>query len=308
MVARWSGLRSWRSDDVQTFQRSALPVLLAGQRQVASLTTTYLERLYRDIAGESSRVLLDFDRVTGPALRGIPLETEYERPFTQVWTALSNGEPFDVALQRGEARLSSLVKTDLQLARTHTAREVTDQQPGVQYTIRVPIGEYNCALCLVAATQRYRKKDLLPIHPGCDCIVKTVKADFDPGQVIDEQRLEAIHAAIEAAGEKARLDIAAAATARAEAERLAQEATRRALVLEVAMDKGLTSAQAARLQGSTKEEMEADADELLALFVPAGTQPVGPRHVAGPPVNGASGKTVSAGEARYHAKFGTPTT
>jgi hypothetical protein len=200
MVARWSGLRSWRSDDVQTFQRSALPVLLAGQRQVASLTTTYLERLYRDIAGESSRVLLDFDRVTGPALRGIPLETEYERPFTQVWTALSNGEPFDVALQRGEARLSSLVKTDLQLARTHTAREVTDQQPGVQYTIRVPIGEYNCALCLVAATQRYRKKDLLPIHPGCDCIVKTVKADFDPGQVIDEQRLEAIHAAIEAAG------------------------------------------------------------------------------------------------------------
>jgi hypothetical protein len=120
--------------------------------------------------------------------------------------------------------------------------------------------------------------------------------------------LKAIEVEKLTADEKARLDIAAAATARAEAERLAQEATRRALVLEVAMDKGLTSAQAARLQGSTKEEMEADADELLALFVPAGTQPVGPRHVAGPPVNGASGKTVSAGEARYHAKFGTPTT
>jgi hypothetical protein len=206
IITVWTGLRSWRSADVQVFQRRALPVLLAGERQVASLTATYLDRIYRDIAGEASRARIDFDRVTGPALRGIDLATEYTRPFTQVWTALSGGQPFDVALERGTSRLESLVKTDLQLARTHTAREVTDQQPGVQYTIRVPIGEYNCALCLVAATQRYRKRELLPIHPGCDCLVKTVRADFDPGQVIDEERLNAIHAAVEAAGLRASRD------------------------------------------------------------------------------------------------------
>lgn len=199
MTASWSGLHSWRTPDVKTFQKTALPVLMAGQRQVASLTTTYLERLYQDIAGESSRVTLDFDKVTGTALRGVDPVDVYERPFQQVWTALSNGEPFDVALDRGTSRLESLVKTDLQLARTHTAREVTAQQPGVEYTIREPIGEYNCALCLVASTQRYRKKNLLPIHPGCDCLVKTVKSSYDPGQVIDEDRLNAIHAAVEAA-------------------------------------------------------------------------------------------------------------
>lgn len=199
MTATWAGLKSWRSADVATFQKPSIPVLLAGQRRVASLTTTYLERLYRDIANESSRVSLDFGKVTGSALRGIPLETEYERPFTTVWTALSDGVPFDEALARGTSRLETLVKTDLQLARTHTAREVTAQQPGVQYTIRVPIGEYNCALCLVAATQRYRKRDLLPIHPGCDCLVKTVRSSYDPGQIIDEDRLNAIHDAVQAA-------------------------------------------------------------------------------------------------------------
>jgi hypothetical protein len=36
--------------------------------------------------------------------------------------------------------------------------------------------------------------------------------------------------------------------------------------LEVAMEKGLTPAQAKRLQGENKEELEADADEILELF------------------------------------------
>ncbi len=52
------------------------------------------------------------------------------------------------------------------------------------------------------------------------------------------------------------------ATARADA------ADHRVLVLEVASAKGLTPAQAKRLQGKTKEELEADADDLLANFAP----------------------------------------
>lgn len=41
------------------------------------------------------------------------------------------------------------------------------------------------------------------------------------------------------------------------------------LRLEVALDKGLTRVQAKRLLGSTKEEIEKDADELLESFKPA---------------------------------------
>lgn len=58
------------------------------------------------------------------------------------------------------------------------------------------------------------------------------------------------------------------AQAKAESDR-ADKAEARALRLEVAALKGLTPTQAKRLVGSTQEELEADADELLASFKPA---------------------------------------
>lgn len=42
----------------------------------------------------------------------------------------------------------------------------------------------------------------------------------------------------------------------------------RALQLEVALDKGLSATQAKRLIGTTREELEADADELVDSFAP----------------------------------------
>ncbi|MET0887289.1 MAG: hypothetical protein ABWX92_12665, partial [Mycetocola sp.] len=53
------------------------------------------------------------------------------------------------------------------------------------------------------------------------------------------------------------------------AEKRAAEVEGRALRLEVAAEKGLTPAQAKRLVGSTREELESDADELLTTFKPA---------------------------------------
>lgn len=52
----------------------------------------------------------------------------------------------------------------------------------------------------------------------------------------------------------------------ADAERKAAEAESRLLRQEVAAAKGLTTDQAKRLVGSTREELESDADELLAAF------------------------------------------
>ncbi|MGW0468347.1 hypothetical protein ACWDX6_24230 [Streptomyces sp. NPDC003027] len=62
----------------------------------------------------------------------------------------------------------------------------------------------------------------------------------------------------------------------AEAARVAAEAARDAAVAEalrirVAAEKGLTPAQAERLRGSTKEELEADAEALKELFGSMGT-------------------------------------
>lgn len=52
---------------------------------------------------------------------------------------------------------------------------------------------------------------------------------------------------------------------RTERDQLAHQSLRR----DVAEDKGLTPAQAKRLTGTTREEMETDADDLLATFPPA---------------------------------------
>lgn len=54
-------------------------------------------------------------------------------------------------------------------------------------------------------------------------------------------------------------------------EKRAEEADARELRAEVAAAKKLTPAQAKRLSGATREELEADADDLLETFKPADT-------------------------------------
>jgi hypothetical protein len=56
----------------------------------------------------------------------------------------------------------------------------------------------------------------------------------------------------------------------AAAEKRAAEAEARVLRAEVAAEKGLTAAQAKRLVGASREELEADADEILTAFAPSG--------------------------------------
>lgn len=57
----------------------------------------------------------------------------------------------------------------------------------------------------------------------------------------------------------------------------AEEATRRALVAEVSAAKGLPMNLAKRLTGTTREELEADADELSALLTVEDGRPATPR-------------------------------
>jgi hypothetical protein len=192
-------LGSWRDADVKAFQRQALPVILAGERQISTLTASYLEQLYKAEADSAHKVSLDLDAVTGEALRGVAPAEVYERPFKELRRALSDGASLDDAVSRGAHRLETITKTDLQLARTHTVREVADDMPRFEYTVRELQGEYDCALCMIASTQRYHKRDLAPIHPGCDCLVKTVTAEYDPDQIIDDDFLSDVHDAVEAA-------------------------------------------------------------------------------------------------------------
>src|SRR5690606_35409327 len=123
-----------------------------------------------------------------------PLE-EYRRPDVMLYTALAQGLSLAEAVAAGGHRLADLVSTDLQLANATQARSSLEQG-GYRYYRRVLSGSENCALCSIASTQRYHVRDLMPIHPGCDCGVEAVEARVDPGQVIDPTVLEEIHDAV----------------------------------------------------------------------------------------------------------------
>lgn len=75
------------------------------------------------------------------------------------------------------------------------------------------------------------------------------------------------------AAEADKTELQRALEAQAAAEAARDDATAQLARTQVALSKGLTAAQAKRLQGSTVEELEADADELLELLAPAAPAP-----------------------------------
>lgn len=190
----WGGLPGFRDADINRWVDQVLPLVQAAQRQMATLTDAYLAQL----AGEAATGL-DLSLVTGEALRGVAPDEVYRRPATTVYTALSQGKTLDFAAAAGLRRALSIARTDLQLSKTHAARS-NQTARGVHFFRRVLTGAENCALCVLASTQRYRVGDLSPIHPGCDCGVEDLKAHVDPGQVIDPDLLEQAHQAVELAG------------------------------------------------------------------------------------------------------------
>ncbi len=88
------------------------------------------------------------------------------------------------------------------------------------------------------------------------------------------------------------------------AEERAAKADLRALKVEVAFEKGLTQAQAKRLVGSTREELVADADEILVDF-PVTAVKVEPKTPKPDPSQGARQEgvaTVDAGRSLYERR------
>lgn len=185
--AAWAGLGSYRDADIDRLVRLVVPHVQAGQVQVANLTAAYFRAV-------GARAGVDVSLVTGG--RGVPATEVYRRPGATVYTALSENKPMALAVSEGGQRLVSLVSTDLQMAKVRQAQRSLESA-GVRMYRRVLTGSENCALCVIASTQRYWVADLSPIHPGCDCGVDVIPAGWNPDdQVIDSELLELTHETI----------------------------------------------------------------------------------------------------------------
>lgn len=191
-------LGSWRDDDYREFLRLIEGTMTGAKLQAARLQIAFYREM-AGLAGESfvAPALTARDVSVATLRNGVEAPVVYRRPFVDVYTALSQGKDVKDAIEAGALRISSLVSTDIQLARRNAGFAARSRNNRIVGYARTLTGSENCALCYVASTQRYTRGDLLPIHPGCDCGEMPIYGNQDPGQVIDEMRLSATHEAVE---------------------------------------------------------------------------------------------------------------
>ena len=190
--AYWDSLPHYRASAVEDMIQAITPRVAAGQLRIADLTRAYLAQCARELGWKVVLPSIDQDEIRGA--RGVDPRVVYRRPAVDVYTALAAGKPLPQAAAEGRLRLTQLIGGDMQLAKVHASRQSMRGYPEEgQFYRRVLTGRENCALCVVASTQRYYRGDLLPIHPGCDCDVQPLPPGLAVNQVIDEDLLEQVH-------------------------------------------------------------------------------------------------------------------
>lgn len=190
--AYWDSLPHYRASAVEDMIQAITPRVTAGQLRIADLTRAYLAQCARELGWKVVLPPIDQDEIRGA--RGVDPRIVYRRPAVDVYTALAAGKPLPQAAAEGRLRLTQLIGGDMQLAKVHASRQSMRGYPEEgQFYRRVLTGRENCALCVVASTQRYYRGDLLPIHPGCDCDVQPLPPGLAVNQVIDEDLLEQVH-------------------------------------------------------------------------------------------------------------------
>lgn len=160
--------------DPARFVEQVVPMILAGQQQVASLTDAYLSQLLTEATGSFVAPLAPAAELVTDLRAGVSLAEAYERPLRTTWWRQSSGVEFPDALRQGLQRAEAMVSLDMQMARTHASALVLMNEDGIKRYQRVLSGSENCDLCETAAKHIYKKTSLLPIHAKCDCTVMPV--------------------------------------------------------------------------------------------------------------------------------------
>lgn len=178
----WAGLGAYRDDDAARFVATVAPIVTGSVGAMSTMTDAYLTTLLGMMLAapvKAGAARGDYPR------EGVTVAQVYRRPLVTVWTALANGVPFGQAVEQGRGRLASIAATDLQLAKRAAAHARLSADTRVVGYRRVLVGSHSCALCALAASQRYHRIKKMAVHPGCNCAVAPIIGTEDPGQTID---------------------------------------------------------------------------------------------------------------------------
>lgn len=127
-------------------------------------------------------------------------EEVWARPASAYRYAKSQGKTDEEARDALESKVKSLARDEVLLARRDQAARTysrsSDNVIGYRRVIHPEKSETGvCGLCVAAATRVYKKSDLLPIHPGCNCEVLPVTKAHDPGAWLNDLDLQALYTA-----------------------------------------------------------------------------------------------------------------
>lgn len=168
--ALWASLGLYRSPQMREFTGQAVPTVQGAMAHMADLTSGYLSAM-AEVNGHSGPPAPSRAPTIARVRNGADPAEVYGRPFHLVWRQLAElpRQPgsIDQAIKAGEDRAVQTALTDTQLAKTHTAQQSMEKDRRIVGYRRVLEGAYSCGLCIVAATLRYHKAKLLPIHPAC---------------------------------------------------------------------------------------------------------------------------------------------
>lgn len=197
--SRFLSLPDWRDENVPEYLDGLAKDLGSSKATAAQFAFGYHSQMARLFGKKFVSPGYDPEEYVTEKLRnGANYSEVFTRPFVEMRTALAQGRSVSDAIYLGGLRAQTLAQTEMQLTRRQASFVARRKNDNIVGYARVLSGAENCALCYVASTQRYRKKDLLPIHPGCDCGEMPIYGDTDTGQVIDEYNLEKAHQAVEA--------------------------------------------------------------------------------------------------------------
>lgn len=195
----WKQLGSYRNADMAKFIRQIVPVIQGAEQQMAANTAAFIAQ-QRQIAlgGTATPAAVRLADVTGRATRNGTAPAEvYGRPFHQVWRDIGAGKNPTQAIDEGLTYVQNLAATDLQRTKQLTGQKIVSADRKAIGTRRILEGDHSCGLCIVASTMFYIKKELLPIHPGCDCGQEVIYADEASHlRALNLGRLQDVHQAI----------------------------------------------------------------------------------------------------------------
>jgi hypothetical protein len=197
ILGLWSGFDRW--DD-----ENALNGMVARTATLVSSATTRTRRAQRSYL---SSVLADY----GVDTRGLPTLVDsyprantdalevYRRPVEQFIWKRRNGGTLAESEEAFQERLRKIAEADVLAAEREESLLVYNATPEIIGHRRIIHPEKSrsgtCGLCIVAATQFYKKDELLPLHNGCWCDTAPITATSDPGLHLNADDLKAIYAA-----------------------------------------------------------------------------------------------------------------